>query len=937
MKHLPNQLILLFLVSCTCNFSYAQPLRTEARALLIKASDTSNDRAYPDARAYAKSGMNLYDEATPKDTFYYMLFDEWLYNTMYAGTTDTILAYVDKYVTGAQSYYGKESERGIQSLKHKANYYYLKGEYDKALAEFEILIEAFEALENPNLKKLAQARANKALCYSRIFRLDDALIEYLEILKISKQLSENGESNEVRSSLINIGVIYWLKGDVEKATQYNIDAYEMSLRLNGRFSGYNLQSISNIIIGYTDLKNYNEGLSFVEEGITVGTKLHGEKSEYVFSMYGSKATLLMQMKKFNEAELALRKAQELMEGTQWGSIKSTLEFHNDLGVLKQKQLNFPEAIVNFNKGLLLNTNHTNKEGLDGISDYWSYYITTQRYGDCYKEWYKLDKSEEKLDSAIHYHSLLMDFLEDIREKNPSNYASTYSDKFQHNSWTYAEDFYLKNDLQTAMQIIERNKTYSNLNAINSQDILFDGVNGEQLDSVENQKAIANKIEKNLLQVEDELSPEYTATLDSLQKARVTYDELLSEIKEDNPDLYALKFEPQRFSYKKVQASLAKNECILEYSVSDSLLGIYVITADNLEARYISSVGLDTLIANTYQSIIEKKEITKSLDRISEILIGSIVEFIRPDISQLVIVPEWYLASFPFELLQLNNQQIVQNYNISYSNSTLQFLQAKEKNSNGNGEIACFVPDYNTIDTTNFKDEDIPQYAELVRSGYHNLPGAKAEVEAILEIISGISFSGKEANKNSLMNLAKDYSILHFAMHSEMNKEKPLHSALLFSSEDSTSYSKLKALELYNQSFNSDLVVLSACSSGFDRFNKGEGVLGFAKAFAYAGVPSLVYSIWKIPDNSSSYIMTHFYNHLAEGKAKDEALRLAKLDYINDDGIPTSQKSPYYWAGFIASGNMSPIQVGSKSNSIFRIGGGLLLIGLLMFIKRTSTT
>lgn len=929
-------LVSFFLIVFGQTYLISQSVSDEAQSLLSEAYDASDQRAYADAKVLAKKGMDLYLESVPKDTVYYRLYDEWLYNTMYAGTTDTLLAYIDKYESDAGTYYGNLSKRGVQRLEHRANYYLVKGDYEQAIKHFEFQIQEIESMDVPNRYILNAARKNKARCYSRLYRLDDALSEYLEILENYRSWSDNGESNSVKTTLVNIGVVHWLKGDMEKAAQYNEDAYHMGVRLNGRFSGENLRPLSNLIIGCMDLREFEKGLKYVEEGIAVGRKLHGEKSEFVFRMYLSKATLLMDMAEYDKAEKALMVASDLLKGAEWGFINTTLEYYNVLGVVKQLQNNFPDAIEQFDKSLSLNTNDSGKQGLDGIPYYSSYYETTKRYGNCYKQWYKLDGGEEKLDSAVYYHTLLMDFFDYFREKNPSNYASTYSDLFQEVSWTYAEDYFLKNEYESALQIIEQHKTYSTISDITNQEIKFDGMQNSELDSMLALKANANDLEKELVSIEDEESVEYTQTLDSLQSVRVSYQELLSITKKENPELYALRFEPPTFTFNETQKKLAPNECVIEYSVSDTLVGIYVITSKSIEAKYIPSESMEALIAETYQAILNKEDVTSSLQEISSKLIEPVVQFISPEVSQLIIIPEWYLASFPFELLSIGDQQIIENYAISYSNSTLQYLQAKEEPSRGNGEIACFVPEYSGIDTIGFYDEEIPQFAELVRSGYHNLPGAKAESEAILETIPGQSFSGVQATKSTLMNDVKEYSVLHFAMHSEMNKDKPLHSALLFSSEGEESYEKLKALELYNESFNSDLVVLSACSSGYDRFNKGEGVLGFAKAFAYAGVPSLVYSIWKIPDQSSSYLMTRFYSHLSDGIAKDEALRQAKLDYLNDEAIPSSQKTPYYWAGFIASGNMSPISLdgGMMTNFSFIIGVlVLLLLGLFFRMKK----
>ena len=56
-------------------------------------------------------------------------------------------------------------------------------------------------------------------------------------------------------------------------------------------------------------------------------------------------------------------------------------------------------------------------------------------------------------------------------------------------------------------------------------------------------------------------------------------------------------------------------------------------------------------------------------------------------------------------------------------------------------------------------------------------------------------------------------------------------------------------------------------------------MSLAKGFTQAGVPSIVTSLWAVDDCATSNMMIQFYKHLKEGESKDEALRNAKLTYL----------------------------------------------------------
>ena len=77
-----------------------------------------------------------------------------------------------------------------------------------------------------------------------------------------------------------------------------------------------------------------------------------------------------------------------------------------------------------------------------------------------------------------------------------------------------------------------------------------------------------------------------------------------------------------------------------------------------------------------------------------------------------------------------------------------------------------------------------------------------------------------------------------------------------------------------------LAVLSACNTGTGKLMKGEGMMNLARGFIYAGVPGIVMTLWSVEDQSSAEIVEKFYEYLEDGMAKDEALRQAKLDLIN---------------------------------------------------------
>jgi CHAT domain-containing protein len=137
-------------------------------------------------------------------------------------------------------------------------------------------------------------------------------------------------------------------------------------------------------------------------------------------------------------------------------------------------------------------------------------------------------------------------------------------------------------------------------------------------------------------------------------------------------------------------------------------------------------------------------------------------------------------------------------------------------------------------------------------------------------------------------------------------------------------------EMYTTSFPAEMIVLSACNTGAGKLMAGEGMMSLSKAFTYAGVKSTVVSLWQVPDKETSDLMALYYQHLKKGKSKSEALAQAKKDFIKNNPL---KNHPYYWSGFILTGNDEAI-VNNYSWLYYVLGSlGLLLIGLFILKRK----
>jgi CHAT domain-containing protein len=93
------------------------------------------------------------------------------------------------------------------------------------------------------------------------------------------------------------------------------------------------------------------------------------------------------------------------------------------------------------------------------------------------------------------------------------------------------------------------------------------------------------------------------------------------------------------------------------------------------------------------------------------------------------------------------------------------------------------------------------------------------------------------------------------------------------------------------------VVLSACDTGVGEVKHGDGVYGLRRALVLAGAESQLMSLWPVSDRSTRDLMVDYYRRLTDGEARGEALRQAQILMLRS----SRHAHPYYWAGFIQSG------------------------------------
>lgn len=407
--------------------------------------------------------------------------------------------------------------------------------------------------------------------------------------------------------------------------------------------------------------------------------------------------------------------------------------------------------------------------------------------------------------------------------------------------------------------------------------------------------------------------------------------ILRLLEDQFPAYYQMKYNIGMATPDEVRTILRNDQAILEYHINDSLVTIAIIHNSGISFQRIPlTTGFKDQIYRLRNTIVQKPGIggtgnpdsllISDAQELYDLLLRKPLTILKSSVNSLIIIPDGILGHLPFEML-LGNKPVspdfrtwpylIRDYQVSYAFSGTVLASAQSSGASVADKLFGGFAANNTLSEAGLDGQE--RKSNSSESAYLSLPGALDEIRRISRLLEGEIYQADSATEAVFKNVAHQYRILHLAMHAVTDDEHPQYSRMLFTpSNDTLEDGMLHASELYNLELQAQLAVLSACNTGFGKVQVGEGVLGLSHAFRYAGCPSLVMSLWQIPDMATSDIMVYFYEGLMAGKYKDQALSEAKIRYLDEVKVP-ELGHPYYWAGFIAKGDMAPIQ--NRTNKI----------------------
>lgn len=274
--------------------------------------------------------------------------------------------------------------------------------------------------------------------------------------------------------------------------------------------------------------------------------------------------------------------------------------------------------------------------------------------------------------------------------------------------------------------------------------------------------------------------------------------------------------------------------------------------------------------------------------------------------RLVILPSGDLCKIPFEAIPTGaGKWLVEEYSFSYAFSASQWLRDQQsgrgKAKKGLLGVAPLFPN---------------------SEAFSPMAGSRKEVSGMLDILGdGDLLLGAEADSARFQQEAPQYRFLHLSTYAAGCDSAFRQPWIALSGKPPRLFlSDIEALRL-----NADMAVLSYSEAGAEDCPGPPGLLSLSSAFATAGCPSTLFTLWKPDEEASQVILASFYQNLKEGMPKDLALRQAKIAWLNAHRTDPGKSAPAYWAPLIHTGNPAPIEHKPSSPLLWLVAGGLGLV------------
>lgn len=648
-------------------------------------------------------------------------------------------------------------------------------------------------------------------------------------------------------------------------------------------------------------RRYDEAITYYKKTIAVRTKTHdtavlagdflecgNTERDKVISKGGSDFSTAV-----NNYAQALRLAKKV------SSVEMQVKATNNLAAIAFRKKNYAEALNGYHNSLqqvIIALKDADPlrcptyRQCDAISDKKFLSLLLSNKAECLLYLYKQTGNKAYLDASLRTALLTDSIITDMRHEQSGEQIKLYWR--EQTRWFFinaVEASYSANDPAAAFYFMEKSRAVLLNDRLNE---LGAAVRLPATEAAEEQRrqidVFTQQQKLSGLQTD---SPAYAEEEARLFAAKEAFRQYVSGLQKKFPAYYQYKYADASPSLPQLQSHLAANkQSFVDYFISDTAVYTLLVTPSSASIKKQKKEKLADEFLQFLQTCSDPQRLNNDYSGFAAQAYSLYQILIRPlalPKGRVIVCSDGLVI--PFEALTTDAEGknfLVNDYSFSYVYSA-QALLKRFNNPSGDGNFLGIAPG---------------RYA--ARLSVPPLQGALASMQTSSGFYGSHKLlPGNGASRNNLLRYLPRYNVVAILSHARADSTDK--EPVLFLADSVIHLSELQLL-LHP---STQLVVLSACQTNVGKLAPGEGVFSLTRGFASAGVPSITATLWKADEEAVYAITQIFLKDIAAGMNKDEALRQAKLAFMQSGN---RARLPYYWANMVLAGNSEPVALQIKS-------------------------
>ncbi|HEY9602049.1 MAG TPA: CHAT domain-containing protein [Allocoleopsis sp.] len=797
-----------------------------------------------------------------------------------------------------------------KTLNNLGNVYADLGQYQKAID----LIQQSLVIKREINDRLGEVYSFKSLgaVYETIYNFPREVEFYQQSLTLAKELNNRPMEADI---LIALGRAYKNLGNYGKA----IDLEQQGLTLCQEISNLygEADALNELGLVYNRMGNYEQAINYLQQSLAIAKKPSGHA--LASSFLGNLAQVYINIGDYNKgniyAQQALKIAQDnndlREEGADLGelgvvniylgNLTRAIEFYQQYLTITRKIENpigeaialdglgyvyrllgdYPQAIKYGEQSLVISRKIEDQQGVG---------ISLDNLGNALYESGNFAAAERTLMEGIKVFESLRARV-GSNDENQVSIFETQADIYR----TLQQVLIAENQTGAALEIAERGRARAFVellarrlspNPIEQVTITLPTIEQiKQISNAENVTLVEYSLVEYQSSLQVQMHPAQSSSQTSTEKIAVRFH---------RPELYIWVISPTG------EVTFRRSDLKPLWQKQNTTLADLVNTSrDSIGVRGLPIIGFRPRPGFQQR---QEASLTEQLQQLHKLLIEPITDLLptNPD-DRVIFIPQGSLFLVPFPALQdKDGKYLIEKHTILTAPS-IQVLQlTREQRQREGTKSRSLLQGNDALVVGNPTMPSVPPEPGEKPQQLPSLPGAETEAKAIADVLHTKPLIGNQATKSAVEQLMSKARIIHLATHGLLDDVRGLGSAIALAPDSSYKdeigkvNGLLTAEEILDLKLNAELVVLSACNTGRGKIT-GDGVIGLSRSLISAGVPSVLVSLWSVPDAPTAQLMSEFYQNLQKNPDKAQALRQAMLT------IMKQHPNPKDWAAFTLIG------------------------------------